>query len=589
MASKLGAEFVDRVRSAVDLVGLVSETVALKRAGHKHRGLCPFHPEKTPSFYVDEAKGLFYCFGCQAGGDAFRFVMLRDKVEFPGALRQLADLAGIPIPEARTARPSQREGHLEAHRAAADFYHELLTRSSEGEAARGYLERRGVTTETIESLQIGFAPDRWDALKTHLAAKGFSTELLAAGGLLSLKEETRHTYDRFRARVVFPIRNLGGEVVGFGGRALGAEEPKYLNSAESPLYNKREHLFGLDLARPAILAADEAVVVEGYFDFAGLWQAGVRHTVATLGTAFSEGQAALLRRFTRRVVISYDPDAAGAAATRRSIEMLVGQGLKVRVLQLEPGLDPDEFVRRRGPGAYLGLLAAAPRYFEYLLRRATEGKDLSDFEVKSAALQEIVPALAVVPDRIERSGYVTALAERLAIGDEVTLAEVRDALMKGRRPPAPRASAGGGATSGIGAAPIAGSEGRLLRAMLEDAVLLEEMLPQLTDEDLAGSALEGVVRAVAGLRLAGEPVSYARLTEVLEEPGRSHLARLAMTADPVVSREEALRCMDSIRLRRLRRERESLQKEMEREADRARLQELMRRKMELSRQIDTLS
>ncbi|MFQ5701228.1 MAG: DNA primase, partial [Acidobacteriota bacterium] len=234
MASAQPTDFVEKVRSAIDLVALISESVPLKRAGRKFRGLCPFHSEKTPSFYLDEEKGLFYCFGCQTGGDVFKFVMLRENVEFLEAARLLAHRLGIPVTARSPGRRSRKEAILVAHREAAAFYHEMLKSGPEAAAARKYLRARGMTAETVGRLGIGYAPDRWDALKGHMAAKGFPVDLLIAGGLLVRKQGGSSSYDRFRNRVVFPIRNLSGEVVGFGGRIIGPGEPKYLNSSDSP-------------------------------------------------------------------------------------------------------------------------------------------------------------------------------------------------------------------------------------------------------------------------------------------------------------------------------------------------------------------
>ncbi|HKY31684.1 MAG TPA: DNA primase [Candidatus Polarisedimenticolia bacterium] len=584
MASPLAPDFVDRVRGAVDIVALVSECVPLKKSGRKFRGLCPFHPEKTPSFYVDDGKGLFYCFGCHAGGDAFKFVMLREHVEFVEAAKILARRLGVAIPETRQAgKPSEREALLAAHAAAAEFYHDTLKSRPEAAPARKYLVSRGVTPETAARLGIGFAPDRWDGLKGHLVAKGFSAELLVTGGLLVRAEGRQTTYDRFRNRLMFPIKSLSGDVVAFGGRLLGPGEPKYLNSSDSPIYNKRENLYGLHLTREGIREAGEAVVVEGYFDFASLWQAGVTHAAATCGTAFSEEQAALLRRFTERVVINYDPDAAGAAATRRGIDLLLGRGFKVRVLRLDAGLDPDAFVRGKGADEYRARLGAAARYFDYLLESAAEGEDLSSYETKSAVLKKILPVLELVPDRIERSGYVNVLAERLGIEDATMLAEIKDALVKGARrrpaqpaPPPPPMK-------------VPEADGRLVRALMERGDVRDEVLEILADEDVAGTPIDEIVRVMRGRGERGEEVSYPVLSELLREPSRTVLARLAMRPEPVVSREEALRCAESIRLRRLRVERDRIQKEMERERDAARLDDLMRRKVEVSRQIDSLS
>jgi DNA primase len=580
--------FIDRVRGAVDIVALVSEAVPLTKAGRKFRGLCPFHTEKTPSFYVDDAKGLFYCFGCHAGGDAFKFVMLRENVEFLDAARLLARRLGIPVPEGRSAggsRPSERESLLAAHRAAAEFYHQILKSRPEGAPARAYLASRGITDATMDALQIGFAPDRWDALKGHLVQKGFAADLMVTGGLLVRHDAKKSTYDRFRKRVMFPIKDLTGDVVGLGGRILGEGEPKYLNSAETPLYNKRDNLFGLHATRHGIREAGEAVVVEGYFDFATLWQAGIPHVVATLGTAFAEQQAALLRRFTERVVINYDPDAAGASATRRGVELLVAQGFKVRVLRLSGGHDPDDFVHRQGAHEYLQALKGAPRYFDYLLEGAMAGADPSDYEAKSAIVKSLLPVLAQVPDRIERAGYVNLMAERLRIDDQTMLAEMRDAVLKGPR----RKTIAAPAPPGSPIARVGEAEGRLVRAVMDSADLRADILDLLSDEDLSGTVIEEIIRAVGSMSRAGSAVTYPALHEILREPARSLLARLAMHAEPVVSRDEALRCAESIRLRRLRSERDALQRQMEGEADAVRLDELMRRKVEVSRQIDALS
>ena len=582
MASAASSDFVDKVRSAVDVVALISESVPLKRAGRKFRGLCPFHAEKTPSFYLDDEKGLFYCFGCQTGGDVFKFVMLRENVEFLEAARLLARRAGVPIPEQRGGgQRSEREVILAAHKDAAGYFHEILKSGDEGAAARRYLRGRGITGETVERLQMGYATDSWDSLRDHLVRRGFGVEPLVSGGLLSRKEGRSSTFDRFRDRVVFPIRNLSGEVIGFGGRLIGQGEPKYLNSSDTAIYNKREMLYGLDLTRGAIRDTGEAIVVEGYFDFASLLQAGIGNAVATLGTSFTEQQAVLLRRFADSVVMNYDPDAAGATATRRSIDLLISLGFSVRVLRIASGQDPDEFVRAEGAEAYRALVAQAPRHFDYLLECAIAGRDMFDRELKSRVVREILPIIAKVPDRVERSGCINTMAERLAIDDAILLSEIRDALLKERRPRVP------------GVRPPAPTrfttaEGRLVRALVESTELREELLAQLQTDELEGSLVDDIVRALQGLTADGGEVTYATLVETLNEPVRSVLAMLAVEQAPTVDRAEAMHCIDSMKMRRLKRERDMLQKEMESATD-AQLEDLLRRKVELSRQIDSLA
>src|SRR5882724_10144740 len=363
-----GSDFVGKVRSSVDLVSLISESVPLKKAGRKYRGLCPFHNEKTPSFYVDETKQLFYCFGCSAGGDLFKFVMLREGVDFMEAVRLLARRGNIAVPDAKTGpKHSEREALLAACRAASKLFREILLHGPDGDVGRNYLEKRAVTLETREILGLGYAPDRWDTLRDELQKQGHRPDVLMAAGLVQRREDGSGSYDRFRGRVMFPIQSLTGDVIGFGGRLVGDGEPKYLNSPETLVYNKRENLYGLAHARQAIKESGEAIVVEGYLDLAALVQAGVRHAVATLGTSFTDEQASLLRRFSERILVNYDTDNAGESAARRSLEKLLERGFTVRVLRLPSGKDPDAFLRSATPDAYRRLAAGAPSCFDFLV------------------------------------------------------------------------------------------------------------------------------------------------------------------------------------------------------------------------------
>ena len=588
MTTVHGPDLVDKVRSAVDIVTLVSETVPLKKAGRKYRGLCPFHSEKTPSFYIDETKQLFYCFGCGAGGDTFKYVMLRESVEFPEALRILARRAGIGLPESRTGpRASVRVALLAACKAAAALYHRILFSGDDGDVGRNYLERRGITAATREALHIGYAPDRWDTLKEDLVRQGHRPEVLLAAGLLTRSEDGSKVYDRFRGRIIFPILSLSGDVIGFGGRIVGDGEPKYLNSPETLIYNKREHLYGLHHARQAIKEAGEAIVVEGYLDYASLFQAGVRHVVATLGTSFTDDQASLLRRFAEKVIVNYDTDAAGESATRRSLEKLLAREFAVRVLQIPSGKDPDAFLRSESPEAYRALLDSAPSCFDFMVTSASRGRDLADPSALAAAAREIVPLLAQVPSRLERSRYVGLLAERLGVEDALLLAEMRDALQRGAR--------GGAAPVPVPeAAPrrsvkLREAEAALVRALVEDGAARSRLVSEIVPADLEGFAVAGIVARIAALEREGAEVSYPALAASLPDREQELLARIGLRGEPPPGEKEAVDCLETLRRVRLVREREAIQKEMERTSEPARLSDLMRRKIELSRRIDTLS
>src|SRR5262245_2089027 len=342
-------EFVDRVRSAAEIGRTVGEFVRLRRVGRRLVGLCPFHAEKTGSFSVDEQKQLFHCFGCGAGGDVFKFMMLHEKLDFREALEALAEKHGIEVPRrarSETAPKGLKERLLEANGAAASWFRAQLAEPRVGAAGRAYLEQRGVGSRTIEQLGIGFAPREWDGLRRHLLARGFTQDELVASGLVVVRADGSGVYDRFRERIIFPIVSAGGKIVGFGGRAIAppaelGNRPKYLNSPETPVYSKSETLYGLYPAREALKREGAAVLVEGYLDFASLFEAGIENVVASLGTAFTEGHARLLARYVDGVVVNYDPDAAGRAATLRSLAPLVAKGLRVRVLRLPAGEDPD--------------------------------------------------------------------------------------------------------------------------------------------------------------------------------------------------------------------------------------------------------
>ncbi len=426
--------FIQQVRASTDIVGLISGYVNLKKQGANHSGLCPFHNEKTPSFKVNQNLQIFKCFGCGEGGDVFRFLELMEGASFPEAVRQLAERHGIPLPTADPAekkRVAQQEKLLDLMRAASDFFRGGLGRP-EGRAASAYLENRGIDAATVECFGLGFAP-RGSRLLSELRRAGFSEQDAVTCGLLASNDKG-DLYDKFRDRIMFPIRNLSGKVIAFGGRALSEAGPKYLNSPETPLYHKSDHLYALDVTREEIRKRNFAILVEGYFDCIVPYQFGFRNVVASLGTSLTANQARILGRYSRKVVVNFDPDSAGVAAAVRSFDLFAREGMRVNVVQLPAGADPDSYLREEGAEQYQQRLTGSLPYLEYLLTTLLEAeRDPYSPRGKQAVAAQILPYLARIPDRIERAETVSQVASRLRLDEGLLLAELRKLVRPARR------------------------------------------------------------------------------------------------------------------------------------------------------------
>jgi DNA primase len=426
--------FIEDLKSHADIVQIVQERVPLRRSGVTWKGLCPFHGEKTPSFHVNGDKGVFHCFGCGVGGDVIEFVKLYDKITFPEAVRQLAARVGLTVPEPEDGKQDQesqrdREALLKAHDIAATWFREQLA-SPAGAPARRLLASRGVNAATIELLGMGYAAPARDGLKTRLAREGFAPEWLPRTGLV-IEREGGTLIDRFRNRLMIPIARDNGAIIAFGGRAMDAGQvPKYLNSPETPLYVKGRTLYGLHLSKAAIAKAKHAVMVEGYFDVAQAVQAGISNVVASSGTALTTAQARLLKRFASKVVLSFDPDAAGKGAAVRSSELLVAEGFQVNVAMMPAGDDPDTFIRREGGAAYQDRLRSSRPYLEYLLDQAAVGQDLARDEDRHEFLTRMLEVAARIPDATIRDQFADRLAHKARITEEVVRAEIRKAAAK---------------------------------------------------------------------------------------------------------------------------------------------------------------
>lgn len=405
--------FSESIRNSADIVKVVSEYVALKGSGSTLKGLCPFHSEKTPSFSVHREKQVFYCFGCHAGGDVIEFVKLAEQVAFPEALRIVAEKCGLPVPPERGWSNKQFEERQDLYgyndRAAA-YFQEALS-SEEAILARRMLEKRKIAPAFVKRFSLGYAPDA--GLLNALKPK----DPVSTG--LFLRNDRGDIYDRFRHRLMFPIWNDRGKIIAFGGRALGNVEPKYLNSPETQLYSKSHVLYALHLAREAARKADRFVVVEGYFDCLSLHQNGFENVVASCGTSLTPSQVDLMARYVPEVVMNYDPDAAGQNAMRRSIDLLLAKGLRIRILNLPGGLDPDDFVREEGRDVYSKLLAEAPYFWQYLTSEAMRNFDLSDPAMKGDAVKDVLQFVSKIQDRVERLEVAKAVAEAFKVPESV--------------------------------------------------------------------------------------------------------------------------------------------------------------------------
>jgi len=411
--------FIDDLKAQADIVQVIQEAVPLKQAGSTFKGLCPFHQEKTPSFHVNHDKGFFHCFGCSTGGDVLKFVELYEKLSFPEAVQSLAQRFGLRVPESDDPEHdreavAEREALLKVHE-LADAYFGAQLLAPAGAVARRYLDERDIRPETTERLGLGYAPPRRDSLTRHLIDQGQPLDLLLRSGLVTQRDDGR-PYDRFRNRLIIPIARETGSVIAFGGRALATDQqPKYLNSPETPLYTKGRTLYGLHLTRQAVREVGYAVLVEGYFDFAQAVQAGVKPVVATCGTALTDRHVQLLRRFCSRTLLSFDPDSAGEGAADRSGELLLAQGFQVNVVQLPPGDDPDGYIRRHGSGAYIERLRASRPYLDDLLERAATGRDFSRAQEKRALLDRMKPVAQAIRDPVVQGDFMVRIEHRARV------------------------------------------------------------------------------------------------------------------------------------------------------------------------------
>jgi DNA primase len=550
--------FVDQVKNSVDIVKVISEYVRLRKAGANYLGLCPFHSEKTPSFNVHAGRQFYKCFGCDAKGDIFKFIQSIERITFPESVKFLADRYGIPMPrfdasEDLDEAAKERLALLEINSKAVAVFRDQLSRTREGNQANNYLKERGVSAQTLERFDLGYSLSSGDGVLRKLGGQ-YPAGLLLKSGLILSGDPDSHLYDRFRKRVMFPIRSEGGKYIAFGGRILGEGQPKYLNSPETPVYSKSRVLYALFQAREVIRRKNSAILVEGYMDCIALHQAGIENVVASCGTSLTDSQAKLLARFTDRVVVNFDPDSAGAAAALRSLNTFLENGFSVRVLSLPGGDDPDAFVRRRGGEEYLHLLEKAPSYFEYLLERAHRGHDTKTVEGKVKAVDSLLPYLVRVSNRIERTELVKRVAEEFRIDESLIREELKSAASQHREP--------AGIKRPSQRSELMQSEKYLLKAILEDESTAQRVLPELAaSRDYLGLPSENLFKEIVTLYTEQGRVDLMSLQDRLySEQDKLFLNQALFTQ---LNQVEASRCLEAIKRQKTEQEIALLQKQIQ--------------------------
>jgi DNA primase len=588
--------FAQTVKAATDIVKVIGEYVRLRKSGAQNfSGLCPFHQEKSPSFSVNVAHSYFYCFGCHAKGDVFTFVQKIENISFPEAVRVVAQKSGIPLPKREFSSPEEaaqaglRRQLIDIHEAATQYFQQAL-QSPEAARAREYITSRALSPETIALFRMGYAPDDFNHMRDALG-KHFSDEAMRASGLFSSKEQsdegrpTGNMYARFRKRITFPICNEAGKTIAFTARALDSEEksgPKYLNSPETPLYTKGQVLFNLDKAKAALRQQDYALLVEGQMDCIRVFTSGIQPVIATSGTAFTEHQVRLLSRFTKRVVVNFDPDTAGANAAEKSLALLTEAEFEVRIVTLEGGLDPDRFVKENGIAAYAEALRTAKPHAEYLIDRARALFPQKTAEAKVKAVNFLLPHIRRLPSAIQRTQFVDDAAQKLGIDSSLMRQELQHAAT--HRLESVRA-------------PAAQSTNETERILLRALVLPEH---EKARQRAAGAIvehpewLEGMTAADLIEALALAPVGDNPLDVAPDDHSRELLARLLSedqmsdAAALVVEVGNVLHSLERRRLERRARELRSMTAEAERRGDEAMLAQLSAESVQVNRALRTL-
>lgn len=508
-------DIINRVRDSADIIDLISGYVSLKKTGKNHLGLCPFHAEKTPSFTVNPDKRIFHCFGCGVGGDAFKFLELQEGLNFPEAIKSLANKAGITLPADSGSRreekrnEDERKALLTIIADAADYFRKELEGPA-GNAARAYLKQRGVSDSVVQDFSLGYARPEWDGLLRHLKQKDYSHSLMEKAGLIVKRSEGEGYYDRFRGRIIFPIRDIAGNVIAFGGRVMDDSLPKYLNSPETPLYSKSNVLYCLEKAKEPARKQKYFIIVEGYLDALACHQHGARNAVATLGTALTEGHLRLMRRFAQNLVLIFDPDPAGVKAALRGLDLFVSSGMKVNVVSLPDGDDPDTFLKKKGYEAFASCLRKSEKFMDFVLGQVVKGGQAVSIDEKVEKAGEMLGFIAKLQSGIERDHYLKRTAEALDLDETV----LRQEMPKQAKGPAHHPIEEKALAAPRGHRPRA--EETLIHLMLKDAAIALSLKDQVKPEDFTDPLFQRAAK---------------RIFDTLDEQGRFDVGAVLRDGD----------------------------------------------------------
>ena len=573
-------EIVDQVRQASNIVDIASLYTTLRRRGRRYIGLCPFHSEKDPSFTVDDEKQLFHCFGCGMGGDIFTLVMEKENLSFPEALRFLAEKYNIPLPQRRQLSAQQQKLEEKIHKINQDalaFFKKNLFNTQEGKEALHYLKKRNISEEIIQILKIGYALNSWDSLLSFFRRKNVSLQDLEKAGLLILRQKKEGYYDRFRGRIIFPIFNLTGKVVAFGGRTIFDDDPKYLNSPDTPVYSKGKLLYGLNFCREAIREKGEMILVEGYTDFVSLYRVGIRNIAASLGTSLTSGQVHEARKFAKGIVISYDADSAGKKAAVRAVSLCFENGVEIRVLNLPPKMDPDSFIHQHGPEAFKDLVEKSTPGLRFLIDFHLLEERKETPEEKSKLVRAVVEEIEKIPDRVVRSEYLKNASEYLDVEEEVLRSITRQKSTKGESTERKLFYL---------------AEKRLLQILMGNKLIASHVYSEMKEEDFRELNSEPIFRALSDSFNNGKNLDFYEIKEKIDPSLLSCLSEILMEKDHIATLEEALDCLFTLRKLSLEKKSKKLKAEiarLEKQGEKEKLRSLLSQRLNLAKEILLLS
>ncbi len=555
MSPSYSPDVLDLVRSRNDIVEVISNYFPLKRSGRNYKTLCPFHSEKTPSFMVNQEKQIFHCFGCNVGGDVFSFIMKQERLAFPEAVRFLARRANVVLPEQDSRAVSARAKLLKLHELALEYFRWGLLKSESGGKVRAYLKQRGFGEAAVNKFRLGYAPKSWDGVLRRATNKGYKEKEIVQAGLAIARKEGGGYYDRFRDRLIIPVCDTQGRVIAFGGRVLAEtqKEAKYINSPDTPLFRKGSMLFGLHLAKEPISRLGEAVLGEGYFDVIRAHQEGIENVVCSQGTAFTEIQAQVLKRYADRVILAFDADQAGAAAALRGLAIFLHKNIEVGIAIMPPGEDPDSFIRKKGAPAFQNLLKTSIPLLDFKLGELEKKHDIRTDRGKLAVSREMLETISQIESAVLRESYVKKLAGRLGVSEAAVLEDYRKSRRKIR---------------GVALPPVADEkvnkyEVRLLKIILEDDTFIDLIGDELDPADFS-LPLRPIVRTMLDLSREGKVPLFQNLTTTLtEEETKARISRwLIEPLDPPGSPQEVAETLGDLKIRGIKEKFEVLKKEI---------------------------